>query len=640
MSKDNFVSDIKLLPAKSVFCSALMVTEAVSAKTKNGSDYLNLTLSDRTGSIKAKIWDVSPETIGLVTQGTVHLFSGFVDSYDKKPQLIIKNVLKEDVFDLNDYLISSIYSIEEMKADLFSLIETIDDIDFKKLVKETLNRPETRDFFTWPAAKAIHHAYRGGLLEHSLSVAKLAESVSSLYEGELNRDLLLAGAILHDVGKCWEFSGILATEYTVRGRLMGHLSMGALFLELVADTWPDYPQEKLLLLEHMLLAHHGEQEKGSPVTPKILEALALHYIDELDARINQLSRFIREETSGKEWVMTSFNKLADSFFLSTPRWGQCGDKDPGRPHGLKGGHGHDTGEPLASEVALRPGQGKQPCPGLAEKPAPFDWSKISLSGSPEPKPVAAKGLGTIEGGSPKPMLVPSLATRRVSPFTQEPGDLSSASSQPLNKPGFPRLVPNGEFQPNPYGPCGFSLDVTSHSDAPGLDPPVIGVWPQPVQPVQPGPSDAPGLDPPVIGVWPQPVQPGPSDFSPGAPSPEGGVESVVPGEGGLDGPYFPGDQDGPFYAQDSELAVQRNDCEGVTDIPEDSEDRFLLRYRVPDKRSKPPKAAGAVSGQVPEIESQNADDLQGHGQAGRARRKKTGEPKDPAHEGDPKNRLF
>jgi 3'-5' exoribonuclease len=323
MAKDSFISDIKLLPIGSNFTCSLMVTEVFQGKTKKGSDFLALTLSDRTGSIKAKHWEANSELVAKLTKGSIFNFQCKLDSYDNALQLIVSSPKKlPEPPDLSDYVSSPKLPLDKIKEELFSIINTIADDDLRSLVLTALARPESEGFFTWPGASKIHHAYPGGLLEHTLSVTKLADFVSGQYKQELNRDLLLAGAILHDLGKCWEFSSEPFGDYTIRGTLMGHLTMGALFLELVADSQPNFPQDKLLLMEHILLAHHGQLENGSPVTPKIIEALVLNYLDELDARINRLGKFIQEETDGVKMTFTSYDKYSSTKYLSTPKWNE------------------------------------------------------------------------------------------------------------------------------------------------------------------------------------------------------------------------------------------------------------------------------------------------------------------------------
>ncbi|MDR0621767.1 MAG: HD domain-containing protein [Deltaproteobacteria bacterium] len=385
MTKENFVSYIKTLPVGSPVSETFMVADVFKGVTKRGSDYLSLTLADKTGSLKAKFWDVTPETAALAAQGAVLTFMGTMDSFEQKPQLIASQVWVPPSFDMADFVKTSERSPEAMKDELMALVGTIGDAEMRAFVTAVLNRQEIAEFFSVPAAKAIHHAYAGGLLEHSLSVAKLADVVSGLYGKELNRDLLLAGAILHDLGKCWELTPAPATDYTIKGRLMGHLTMGALFLELVADTFADFPDHKLLLLEHMILAHHGQREKGSPVTPMILEALVLHYLDELDARVNQLSLFIGEETSGEGLELTTFNKVASSFFVSTPRWAPSGDSPPSQSSQAFPEIPAGPGAPPAGEPTPGPGQERRHKPAKAKKSEPFDWSNITLPKKNRPK---------------------------------------------------------------------------------------------------------------------------------------------------------------------------------------------------------------------------------------------------------------
>ncbi|MDR2368153.1 MAG: HD domain-containing protein [Deltaproteobacteria bacterium] len=502
MSKDKFIGDIKLLPSGSKVCSTFLVSEVFKGTTKRGSEYLSVTLSDRGGSLKAKIWDVSPETAGLVTQGAVLEFEGSLDFYDNNPQLIVSSARTPQSYDMTDFLKASDYPLEAMRAELMSLADSIGDDDLRSLVKATLDRPEAKDFFTWPGAKIIHHAYVGGLLEHSLYVARLAKRIARLYQRELNGDLLLAGAILHDVGKCWEFSVSPATDYTARGRLMGHLTMGTLFLELVADSLPNFPTDKLLLMQHMILAHHGSHDKGSPVTPKVLEATVLHYLDELDARVNHISRLIREETAGVDWAMTNYDRFSESFFISTPRWpGQ--EKPPAKPKAK---------EPR--ERAPKP-----------ESPPAFDWSMISVAPkdpppatAPQPEP-APPGPAPDPGPEPAPA-GPARLTAGPPPLPpSEPAQLT-AGPPPL-PPAEPVELTAGPPPLPPSEPVGLTAGPPPLPPAGSVK---LTAGPPPLPPGEPGPIFV-GPPPPPHSE-PEPAGPGPdgtAPLPPSEPEPEGPV---------------------------------------------------------------------------------------------------------------------
>lgn len=396
MGKDLFISDLRNLPVGTRVSCLLMVKSLDVAVTKNGSAYMSLRLGDNSGQIPAKLWDVTSEQKSLLAVGSVYLFNCRLDSFRDKLQLVVDSAeAPTGAPEMTDYVKGPQVSLGGMKGQLLALVGSISDPDIRSLVSAVLARPETECFFEWPAAMEIHHAYAGGLLEHSLSVARLADMLSGHYQMALNRDMLLAGAILHDLGKCWEISGGAAPEYTIRGNLMGHTAMGALFLELVADSLPGFPQEKLLVLEHMVLSHHGEMAKGAPVTPKTIEAVALHYIDELDARLNSLHGFISEETSGREMVMTGYHRRSGSSYLSTPSWGQ----------GQKAGNGPDQpgkGRSLGAPVGAVPGSGPTEA-GVPPAVAPAGGEPgAGVPGDGGLAAAAPSGQGPLGGGQPGP----------------------------------------------------------------------------------------------------------------------------------------------------------------------------------------------------------------------------------------------
>jgi 3'-5' exoribonuclease len=246
-----------------------------------------------------------------------------------------------------------------MLAELTGLIDDMADPHLRGLLQDFFADPDfTAAFVRAPAAKRFHHAYMAGLLEHTLSVARAAGAVSALYP-DLDRDLLLAGAVLHDVGKIKEYGLDLAGDFTDAGRLVGHLVMG---VEMVAErvaARPDFPEQTALLLKHLLLSHHGEYELGSPKRPKILEALALNLIDDLDAKMNGLGGFI-ERHADPETGWTDFNRLMDRYFYRPPRAGTEAEVEvEAEPAGR-------MEEPEAAVEAGGGGDGSQPQPPAPE----------------------------------------------------------------------------------------------------------------------------------------------------------------------------------------------------------------------------------------------------------------------------------
>ena len=313
--KKTFISE---LAAGHEVESPFLVLALSRGRTNRGGTYLNVELGDNSGRIAAKVWDAAESLASRLTEGTVPLIRGYVDSYRGSLQLVIREAesLTESAFDWADYLRASPHSLPKMKTELWGLVETLADNDFRRLVKAVLQHEDVSDrFYLFPAAKSLHHAHLHGLLEHSLSVGRLAGRTAENYP-HLNADLLLAGALLHDLGKIWEFCPPPLTGYTTLGRLKGHLVMGCEFLGQVAATLPDFPAEKLMLLQHLILSHHGEPEYGAPVRPQLLEAVVLHHLDNIDAKIEAIDSFLNAGTDNDGW--SDYHRLFGGHYRRTP----------------------------------------------------------------------------------------------------------------------------------------------------------------------------------------------------------------------------------------------------------------------------------------------------------------------------------
>jgi 3'-5' exoribonuclease len=303
-----------------------LVQSLTLARTSQGKAYLNLELGDRTGRLAAKVWDNAEDFAEILAEGAVVLIRGRLESYRGAPQLVIREArpLAAAELDWRDFLKTAARPEAEMKADLLRLAAAIEDADFRRLTEAALAVPEVAEkFFLMPAAKRLHHAHLHGLLEHSLSVGRLAALIANHYGGRLNAGLLVAGALLHDLGKVWEFSPPPKMDYTTLGRLQGHAVLGIRFLRSLAEDMPGFPGEKMDILEHLLLSHHGEPEFGASVRPQLLEALVLHHLDNLDAKLEAVDAFLDEGTDEEGW--SPYHRLFGSHFRRTP------PLDPGAP---------------------------------------------------------------------------------------------------------------------------------------------------------------------------------------------------------------------------------------------------------------------------------------------------------------------
>ncbi len=268
----------------------LLLTNMSRGLTNAGAPYLSMTLSDKSGSIEGKMWDVKEEQARLAVVGKVIMVNAEVLKYRSQLQLRIHSIqaIKEGEFELKDFIVTSAISKDQLKEELLNRIRKIENKVLNEIVSEMVNLyPE--DFFEYPAATKNHHEFVGGLATHVIGMVKLADSICDLYPA-LNRDLLISGTILHDYGKLFELSGAVLTEYTLAGKLLGHISIVQTKIEEMATKLGYQNEEIVLLLRHLVLSHHGSLEYGSPVLPQIMEAEVLSIIDNLDARMNMFEK--------------------------------------------------------------------------------------------------------------------------------------------------------------------------------------------------------------------------------------------------------------------------------------------------------------------------------------------------------------
>jgi len=259
---------------------------------RNGKSYLDMTLADATGSIAAKVWADAPALHGDYEAHSFVAFRGLVKSYKDQLQIAVEECREAGDddrrygFDETLLIPSSPEDVDDLWARLKGIYpEEVKDEMLRRLVIEALelHGPALKGH---PAAKAMHHAYLGGLLEHTVSMAELALKVADHY-AELDRDLLLVGILFHDLGKIIELGAMPANDYTLPGRLIGHVVIGRDLLRDRCAAIPGFPEDVQLHLEHLVLSHQGRREYGAPVEPMTLEALVLHFIDDLDSKINQ-----------------------------------------------------------------------------------------------------------------------------------------------------------------------------------------------------------------------------------------------------------------------------------------------------------------------------------------------------------------
>ncbi len=264
-----------------------LVKSKLRAQAKNGKPYDNVVLQDKTGTIDAKIWDVGSAGIEEFEALDYVFITGDVVSFMEKPQLNIKRVkvCGEGEYDPADYLPLAHYDRDEMYAELLKLVDSIQDSDYRRMAEAFFKNEEIKKQFMFhSAAKSVHHGFVGGLLEHSLFVARNCKSFANNYQF-LNRDLLITAALLHDIGKLRELSVFPENDYTDEGQLLGHIMIGSEWISDMAREMEDFPVNKLNQLKHCILSHHGELEFGSPKKPALAEALALSFADNIDAKM-------------------------------------------------------------------------------------------------------------------------------------------------------------------------------------------------------------------------------------------------------------------------------------------------------------------------------------------------------------------
>lgn len=291
-----------------------------SAMTKTGKEYENVILQDKTGSLDAKIWD--PRSMGIDDFEALDYVevNGDVTVFNGQTQLSIKRARKvsESDVDPKNYLPVTDKDQDEMMTELLKFIASVNNTYYKQLLSRLFveNKEFAEAFKNHSAAKSVHHGFIGGLLEHTVSVTKLCDFYTKQYP-ILNRDLLITAAICHDIGKVYELSDFPLNDYTDAGQLLGHIVMGSEMVGDVIKTIPDFPKKAANELKHCILAHHGELEYGSPKKPALIEALALNFADNTDAKLETMKEALNSNSmvGTDQWL--GYNRLFDSNIRKT-----------------------------------------------------------------------------------------------------------------------------------------------------------------------------------------------------------------------------------------------------------------------------------------------------------------------------------
>ena len=311
--KSPFVSELE---TGKVATGAFLVQGKEIRQKKTGEPYLSLLLGDRTGEVDAKMWDNVAEVMNGFESGDFVRVRGLLQIYNNRPQFTIHKLQKvaEDSVDLTDFLPASQRDVGEMLAELREVVGAVGNPHLRALIELILADEEIlRRYVKAPAAKFIHHAFLGGLLEHVLSLCRMCRLAAGHYKA-VDGDLLIAGAILHDIGKIYELSYDRGFAYTSEGQLLGHITIGLRLIEEKLRGLPDFPPKLRALVEHLVLSHHGALEFGSPKVPLFPEALLLHCLDDLDAKLECMRRLIDNDRQ-VEGHWTPYNQQLERVVL-------------------------------------------------------------------------------------------------------------------------------------------------------------------------------------------------------------------------------------------------------------------------------------------------------------------------------------
>jgi 3'-5' exoribonuclease len=320
--KEQFVRDLK--EGDRVLSFFLVKHKQLEAfRDRTRGQFLTLSLSDKTGQILARVWERAPELAETFQEGDVVKVLGEVEEYLGRLQVIVDKLrpAQEDEYELEDFLPHTERDIKEMLATVRETIASVENPYLRALLDKFLADEEfVAAFSRAPSARRIHHAYLGGLLEHTVEVIALCQTVINLYP-QIHRDLLMTGALLHDIGKTREFTHERDMDYSDEGRLLGHVVLSDRMITERMIEIPDFPPELALRLRHLVVSHHGRYEWGSPRRPKTLEACALHYIENLDAQVNRFAQIIaarRDKT--KPW--TDYDSLLKRYLYAGQEEGE------------------------------------------------------------------------------------------------------------------------------------------------------------------------------------------------------------------------------------------------------------------------------------------------------------------------------
>lgn len=307
------VKELKSIPPGRQVWGKYLVLEKVDRRTRDGRAVSNLRLGDATGEIDAVVWD-SCNINGVIETGRVVGILGDTSVYANRLQLTARRIKELD--DDPALFQKSVEGLERLQQTFNEYINSLEDPCLKLLLQKIFSDETRKRFFRAPAARKIHHQYAGGLLEHTVAVASLCLEAAAHYPG-INRDLVLAGALLHDLGKIEELDIKVSSEYTVAGRMLGHIFIGSEIVSqniaLIRLEGEVFPSDLEIMIKHMVLSHHGQLEFGSPVKPLFPEALLLHLMDNLDAKMHVFWNRIKDDEENPD-VFTPYDQMFNQHY--------------------------------------------------------------------------------------------------------------------------------------------------------------------------------------------------------------------------------------------------------------------------------------------------------------------------------------
>ena len=326
LMKEIYIADLASFDEGKLFDSFFLVLAKQQRTTKTNKPYLNLMLGDRTGQIEGRVWEPGDPRIAKdFDRGDMVKVRGSASRFDDRMQVKVDQLRKAQPAEVDkaDLLPSTKYDVNTLWSQLQATVEGMTNPDLKRLLTALLADPSIAQAYREaPAARQLHHAWLGGLLEHVVSLLTLADRVATQYP-LLDRDLLMTGVILHDIGKIRELTWTIGFDYSVEGVLLGHIQMGVDLVEKTMAALPGFPDRLRTLVLHMILSHHGKLEFGSPKLPMIPEALVLNFVDDLDAKMQAMSsEFEKSAREGKrpDELTNKVWALDNRQLLNTRRW--------------------------------------------------------------------------------------------------------------------------------------------------------------------------------------------------------------------------------------------------------------------------------------------------------------------------------